>query len=278
MTTKKDSLGDRMKEFYENRTRTYLPRRTHTIIRIDGKAFHTYTKGLKRPFDENFIEDMNNTTKFLCENIQGAVCGFVQSDEISILLTDYKKLGTAAWFDGNIQKICSISASMATAKFNELRTKRHILYKMSKTKWNKVNNETFTQGLEQCFNLNQALFDSRVFIIPQDYEVENYFVWRQQDTVRNSIESVAQSLYSQKELHGVNCDKLQEMIFQKGINWNDYPVRNKRGGFCVKVERTLETSFVNDDLKQHSYQRSNWEFIDTPIFTQQKGIITDLLK
>lgn len=261
MTTKKDSLGDRMKEFYENRTRTYLPRRTHTIIRIDGKAFHTYTKGLKRPFDENFIEDMNNTTKFLCENIQGAVCGFVQSDEISILLTDYKKLGTAAWFDGNIQKICSISASMATFGFNKLRMDRFVSQKNG-------------------FMLppKMALFDSRVFTIPQDYEVENYFVWRQQDTVRNSIESVAQSLYSQKELHGVNCDKLQEMIFQKGINWNDYPVRNKRGGFCVKVERTLETSFVNDDLKQHSYQRSNWEFIDTPIFTQQKGIITDLLK
>jgi len=120
----KDQLGDRMKSFYEDRTRTSLPRRTFTIIRIDGKAFHTYTRGLTRPFDQGLIDDMNETTKFLCESIQGAKFGYVQSDEISILLTDFEKTTTDAWFDGNIQKMASISASMATAKFNELRVRR----------------------------------------------------------------------------------------------------------------------------------------------------------
>ena len=116
----KDDLGNRMKD-YEQRTRIKLPRRTNTIIRMDGKAFHTYTKGLDRPFDENLMYDMNATTQFLCENIQGAKIGYVQSDEISILLTDFDKLTTDAWFDYNVQKMVSVSASLATGKFNERR-------------------------------------------------------------------------------------------------------------------------------------------------------------
>jgi len=110
----KDSLGDRMKSFYEDRFRLQLPRRTNILIRIDGKAFHTYTKGLNRPYDTDLMDDMNETTKFLCENIQGAKMGYVQSDEISILITDYDDIDTQGWFDYNLQKMCSISASLAT--------------------------------------------------------------------------------------------------------------------------------------------------------------------
>ena len=126
MKASKDSLGTRMKENYENRTRYLLPRRTNIIIRIDGKAFHSYTKGLDRPIDQGLTDDMNETTKYLCENIQGAKFGYVQSDEISILITDYEDITTDGWFDNNLQKMCSISASMATAKFNELRLKRNL--------------------------------------------------------------------------------------------------------------------------------------------------------
>ena len=120
----KDDLGTRMKEFYENRYRIFLPRRTNVLIRIDGKAFHTYTRGLNKPYDDGLMEDMNETTKYLCENIQGAKMGYVQSDEISILITDYDDISTSAWFDNNIQKMCSIAASLATAKFNQLRMAR----------------------------------------------------------------------------------------------------------------------------------------------------------
>lgn len=261
----KDSLGDRMKEFYENRTRYYLPRRTHTIIRVDGKAFHTYTRGLKKPFDEDFTNDMNETAKFLCENIQGARCAFVQSDEISVLLTDYNKLGTSAWFDGNIQKICSIAASSATAKFNQLRLQRFHANMQSR----------FEEDI--LIKLPLAMFDARVFTIPQDYEVENYFVWRQQDCTRNSIESVAQSLYSHKELHGVNCNNLQELIFQKGINWNDYSIRYKRGGLILKKEYETATPYISEELKQTTVYRTKWEITDPPIFTEEKGFIINLL-
>lgn len=236
MGNKKDSLGDRMKEFYENRTRNFLPRRTYTIIRVDGKAFHSYTRGLIRPFDEKLVNDMDETACYMCKNIQGAKFAFVQSDEISILLTDFEGLTTDAWFDGNIQKMASISASLATAKFNELRP-------------NKI-----------------ALFDSRVFTIPSDIEVENYFIWRQQDTTRNSISSVAQSMFSHQELENKNTDQMQEMCFQKGVNWNDFSAKLKRGRLIVK-----------QDYEKEGTTRSKWVSVEPPIFTQEREMLKVLI-
>ena len=263
----KDELGDRMKSFYENRTRAFLPRRTFTIIRIDGKAFHTYTRGLKRPYDLGLIEDMDETTKFICENVQGAKLGYVQSDEISILLTDFENLKTDAWFDGNIQKIVSIASSMATGKFNELRVSRFLNEML-------VNEES---------NIKQALafFDARTFTIPSEEEVINYFIWRQQDATRNSIQAVAQSLYSHKELLNTTTDDMQEMIFQKEQNWNDYPVGQKRGRVIVKrpklVPLTKAAAEKNKDKSQFItnnegvfVERNAWTVEEPPIFTQDK--------
>lgn len=115
-----DDLGRRMKEYYEQIPKTKLMRRTPVIIRIDGKAFHSFTKGFKRPFDDVLIESMQETMKYLCENIQGCVLGYHQSDEISLVLVDYHKLTSNAWFDYEVQKICSIAASMATMIFNKI--------------------------------------------------------------------------------------------------------------------------------------------------------------
>lgn len=235
-----DSLGDRMKDYYEDRTRIYLPRRAYTIIRIDGKAFHTYTKGLQRPFDMDLISDMDNTGCYLCKNISGAKFAFVQSDEISILLTDFDTLQTQAWFDNNLQKMVSVSASLATMQFNTLRTARNII--------------------------KSALFDSRVFQIPMREEVANYFIWRQQDTVRNSISSVAQSLYSPKELNGKNTDEQQEMIFQKGINWNDYDPKLKRGRLIIKEQYEKKNTI-----------RNRWVSKEVPIFTQETEFLKALI-
>lgn len=232
----KDGLGDRMKKFYENRTRNLLPRRTYTIIRVDGKAFHTYTRGLERPFDFKLMEDMDETASYMCKNIQGAKLAFVQSDEISIVLTDFDNLSTDAWFDGNIQKMANVSASLATAKFNELRP-------------NKI-----------------ALFDSRVFTIPTRTEVKNYLIWRQQDATRNSISSAAQALYSPKELFGKNTNQMQEMCFQKGVNWNDYPIAVKRGRVILKKTFDVGETF-----------RSKWVSIEPPIFTQDDKFIEELI-
>lgn len=236
----KDTLGDRMKMFYEDRTRYFLPRRNYTIMRIDGKSFHTYTKGLNRPFDDSLINDMDQTASYLCKNIMGAKFAFVQSDEISILLTDFDDINTQAWFDNNLQKMSSVSASMATRAFNEARLNTLGAHKM---KW--------------------AEFDSRVFQISQKIEVENYFIWRQQDTVRNSISSVAQSLYNHKELHGKKSNELQEMIFQKGINWNNYDSKYKRGRIISKHK---------DDNN-----RTKWKYTECPIFTEDRNFLNILI-
>jgi tRNA(His) 5'-end guanylyltransferase len=265
-----DALGSRMKENYENRTRIQLPRRTYTIIRIDGKAFHTYTRGLQRPFDEGLIADMDETAIYLCKNIQGAKFGFVQSDEISILVTDFDTLTTDAWFDGNIQKIVSISASMATAKFNQLRMTR-IIKNSIRVEGDGIVH--ITPYEKEILNMKLAEFDARTFTIPSSTEVANYMIWRQVDTVRNSISSVAQSLYSAKELHGKNTNDMQEMIFQKGINWNDYDPKYKRGRFIFKQEYEVVPDIkLPEGTPQpdcfSTVIRSRWVSDECPTFTQ----------
>jgi tRNA(His) 5'-end guanylyltransferase len=264
----KDPLIDRMKDFYEDRTRYKLTRRTNTIIRIDGKAFKNYTKGLQRPFDAGLMEDMDKTAEFLCQNIQGAKFGYCQSDEISILLTDYDDIDTNAWFDGNLQKMASIAASLATAKFNQLRMRRSC-----------HNEDGESNRLEdheiEAFKL--AMFDARVFQIPYQEEVINYFVARQQDATRNSISSVAQSLYSAKELHGKKTSDMQEMIFQKGINWNDFTPREKRGSIIRKVEKTFEIPAdwaYGEGVIDSKFTRLKWEADpNTPIISQDKDYL-----
>lgn len=230
----KDELGKRMKENYESRTRMFLPRRTYTIVRMDGKAFHTFTKGFERPYDTKLMEAMDYTTRKLCENIQGAKLGYTQSDEISILITDFDKITTSAYFDNNIQKIASVTASMATAFFNQYMVENDITDKL-------------------------AFFDSRVFSISDPIEVGNYFVWRQADAVRNSISMTAQSLYSHKELNGKSTSEMQDMCMGKGVNWNDQPTGFKRGRMCFKeqYEHKMEPG-RNSGLGGMTVMRTRW--------------------
>lgn len=292
-----DELGARMKDDFENRSRIFLPRRSYTMIRVDGKAFHTYTKGLKRPFDDELINDMDTTAQYLCENIAGAKFAFVQSDEISILLTDFENENTQAWFDNNLQKMCSISASMATAKFNQLRFEGILLDENSKIAqpFDIHNNLPYDIIQRASRRFNPAQFDSRVWQIPSRTEVANYFIWRQQDTTRNSIQSVAQSLYKHQELDGKNTSELQEMIFQKGINWNDYAPKYKRGRMISKErdrkvicdltspenehrrQQVMKSSpgdyFVNHEKNEFCIRTKVWKNIEVPIFSQAKEFL-----
>lgn len=201
----KDSIGNRMKDNYENRYRMFLTRRTPVIVRLDGRAFHTLTRGLNKPFDEGFSNTMACVASYLCSEIQGAKCAYVQSDEISILLIDYNKLTTEAWFDYNVQKMTSISSGLASAYFT-----KH---------W--------------CSNGGCAVFDSRVFNIPVE-EVCNYFIWRQLDWVRNSVQMLSRANFSHKELHKKNQKDMHEMLYSKGINWADLADRWKNGVFIFK--------------------------------------------
>lgn len=223
----KTSIGNRMKA-YERVTKAKLMRRTPVIIRLDGKAFHTWTNCLTRldaslvnsPFSDMMHDCMSSTANELVGRIQNATISYTQSDEISILLNDWKSLKTEQWFDGNIQKIVSISASMATAYFNDS-MQRH----------------TFNTDIDNR-DIPLAFFDSRVFNIPKE-EVANYFVWRQQDATRNSINMLGQFYFSHKELQGKNTNQVQDMLMMSlghggplNINWNDLDIWKKRG-YCA---------------------------------------------
>lgn len=228
-----DDLGKRMKEFYEQVPKTRLVRRMPVMIRIDGKAFHTFTRGFQKPFDNILIKSMQETMKYLCENIQGCVFGYTQSDEITLILVDYKKLTSSAWFDYEVQKMCSISASMATMIFNKIFRQNVEEY----TENYKYANNLITNKIINtywCAVNKGAMFDSRCFNVPKE-EVTNFVYWRQLDATRNSIQMVGQANFSHKQLQGKSCNMIQDMLFtEKGINWNDLPTVKKRGSACIK--------------------------------------------
>ena len=263
-----DTLGDRMKG-YENVNRNYLTRRVPVIIRIDGKAFHTFTRGFKKPFDEILVKSMQETMKYLCENIQGCVLGYTQSDEITLVLIDYKRLDSCAWFDYNIQKMASIAASMATMAFNkffkvaidEYFTSNKLVTVLTKADLDYNNELTrYYSVLDKAINKG-AMFDARCFNIPKD-EVCNCVLWRQNDATRNSIEMVGHANFSQKQLHKKSCNEIQDMLMvQRGINWNDFPVNLKRGSCCIREQYSIDGS----DGK--SVVRSKWTIDNNiPIF------------
>ena len=264
---KYETLGDRMKGAYENKYRLYLPERIPVIIRLDGKAFHTFCRGLKKPFDDLFISVMQDTMLDLCKNISGCKLGYVQSDEISLLLVQTKE-ESQPWFDNNIQKIVSVSASMATLYFNKNFEKRvfELMENYAKDKSDYTEEELkYIDKLDS--KVYTAMFDSRVFVLPKE-EVNNYFIWRQIDCTRNSILSLAQSLYSDREIHGIKCDALQDKMFtEKNVNWNDLSTVKKRGTCAIRKE-----------VEVNGVVRNKW-FIDEdiPIFTQDKTYINGII-
>ena len=249
------SLGDRMKG-YEHITRYYLTRRTPVIIRIDGKGFHSFTKGFNKPFDDILKNAMHNTMKELCENVEGCVIGYTQSDEISLVLCDYQKIDTEPWFGNGLLKICSVTASIATSAFN-----KHF--------------RNAVQGIVDNVymqRIDKANFDSRAFNIPKD-EVNNYMIWRQQDAIRNSIEATAQAYFSQKQLCGVNCSMALEMLLtEKNIEWHSFPLSLQRGVCCIRKPVIINKGTDNE------VQRMKW-MLDTeiPVFSENRAYVEDCI-
>jgi tRNA(His) 5'-end guanylyltransferase len=241
---KLNDLATRMKE-YENVSKTFLTRRMPFIVRLDGQAFHTFTKGLRKPFDEILHNTFIVSAVYLLQHIQGAKLAYSQSDEISILITDFDNINTEAYFNKNVQKIVSTTASLLTNIFNH--TYQQELNNFKNTKLKNIpiigdlthEQKQLLEYYEKAGSKNVATFDSRVFVLPKE-EVCNYFIWRQQDCVRNSINGLGQVFFSHKELQNKNTDTIQEMLFQEHIiNWNDYPTVQKRG-FCVFYDTSLD--------------------------------------
>ena len=256
-------------------------RRVPVCIRLDMRSGHTFTRGFKKPFDDVLVKTMQETMKYLCENIQGCVLGYTQSDEISLVLVDYADLNTDAWFGNNLQKMCSVSASMATMAFNKFFS--HNVEDLESDLAQEHETDGMTELVKNMLSYYRiyrialkkgAMFDSRVFTIPRE-EVCNYLLWRQQDATRNSIQSVGQANFSQKQLHGKSCNDIQDMLMlQKGINWNDYPTTLKRGSCCIKT--VIQDPDV--DIKDGAYPVTRWAIDnEIPIFSQDRNYVEKLI-
>ncbi|TMR10105.1 hypothetical protein ETD86_40995 [Nonomuraea turkmeniaca] len=238
------ALGDRMKT-YERVTRTTLPRRTYTIVRVDGRCFRTFLRHAEKPYDDAVVFAMDAVGKALCKQMSGAAFAYTQSDECSVLLTDFATAQTQPWFGGVVQKIASVAASIAAVAFNE------------------------QYGLD--YDDATATFDGRVFTIPDAQEVAAYFLWRQRDCVRNSITMAAQAHYSHQQLHRKTTSDMQEMLWSEHrINWDHYPAEVKRGRVCVR-RASLEDIIYTDQRTQQETEtqamRSTWQIQAAPSFT-----------
>lgn len=238
MTTKTTmSIGDRMKG-YENITRNYLIRRMPVIIRLDGKAFHTFTRGMEKPFDTRMFDVMAKVSKFLMDEIQGAELVYTQSDEISLFLRDYTRFESESWFDNNIQKMVSVSASMAAAIFNN--------------EWGKINDSQPAKNL--------AFFDARVFNIPKE-DVINYFIWRQQDATRNSIQGLGQAHLSYKSMQGLNNVEVVDALMRLSppVFWDEQP----------EVFQYGQTFFRNGEQMPSPIFKENRDFLNEFIYIKE---------
>lgn len=269
----RSDLAERMKG-YEKRNRYYLQRRMPVILRLDMRAGHSFTRGFKRPFDEVFIKSMQDTAKYLCENIQNCKLSYQQSDEITLLLVDYDKLNTDCFFDYRVDKLCSIAASMATMAFNRAFANNVGDYCTYTYECMDNTHENYEHILSLAVDKG-AMFDARCFNIPKE-EVTNLLYWRQDDAAKNSIQMVGRAFFSHKELHKKSRNDIQDMLMtQKGINWNDFPTYQKRGSCCIKTEEkimediTIIKNRFGEDGKKHvvNMKRPHW-IIDTeiPIF------------
>lgn len=264
---KQDDFGNRMKD-YESRTRYLLPRRTYTLVRLDGKSFHSYTKHCLKPFDFGLIEDLQETTKRLCEVTMGARIGYHQSDEITLLLTDFAERTTEAYFDNNLQKLTSILAAEATAYFNKLR----ILRVLKEDRPLSASDVEIYEKTDLIENMKMATFDCRVWTLSDPYEVENCFIWRENDATKNAISMAAYAVYSDEECKYKNSSEKQEMLFQKGINFNNYRTDAKRGACVIKSDSgwTIDRE-IPIFTQERSYLRSKIPLISNWISEAQNG-------
>lgn len=246
-------LSDRMKS-YEGAFRETFEGNNPIMVRVDGKAFHTYTRDCVEPFDIKFHEAMDEAAKALCSEIQGAVMAYVQSDEISVLINPRKSSGTMMWFDGNIQKIISVTAAIASTVVT-------------------------IESRNMFDEIRQALFDSRAFELPVS-ELANYFIWRQSDALRNSVQSMARSVFSHKALNGKSNAEMRQMLADMGSSWDAVPVRFQRGRTVIRY-RMPETphTYVHKKTGEQisvNVSKAGWA-IDAymPLLVENKAYVDD---
>lgn len=249
-----DELGNRLKTYESTESSRRLMKLLPALSRIDGKTFHNFTRNMEKPYDKRFCDLMIETTKFLVEQTN-ACMGYTQSDEMSLawISTDFN---SQIFFDGKIQKMTSVLASMTTAFFNE-------------------NFKNFFQDFPKP---SLAYFDCRVWNVPNQTEASNTFLWREFDAVRHSVLNAGYAFYSHKQLFNKNIKEAQELLFQKGINWNDYPSFYKRGSYVQRkiIKRKFTTEEIEKLPMQHDarknsdleVERTEYDIVDMPVFSQ----------
>lgn len=270
--TDTSALGNRMKS-YEEVSRTVLTARMPMIVRVDGRAFHTYVKrlhtpGTDTPWNPVIRDALTDVARALMAEITGAKIAYLQSDEVSVLVTDYDKHGSQPWFGKVAQKVASVAASIATVAFN-----RNIQGYID----DELPAEMFP---------TDATFDARVFVVPRE-DAANYFVWRQQDATRNSVSMLAHHHFDPGALHGKSWGVMQEMLFsERGVNWNNSPTWQKRG-WCVvrrRQRRTvgeLRAEGARLDIPDHVIVEDHVEVVrqvmepdwEIPVFTKEPGYL-----
>lgn len=231
---------------YEAAARMTLPRRTYTMLRLDGRAFHTWTRGLERPYDLKMVDAMASTTVKLCEEISGVVLAYTQSDEISLLLQDFAALTTEPWFGGQVQKMVSVAASVATAHFARRFPERA-----------------------------PATFDARVFTVPSQTDAANALVWRQKDAMRNAVSMIAEHHFSSGQLHGVSTERRREMLADAGVNLDAADARFMMGQVVVPVTVTEPVTYLDrrtgEERRTAPVARTQWMAQAAPLLEARPG-------
>ena len=273
--SKHADIDVRMKHNYEEVYKFRLTRRTPVAIRLDGKAFHTFTKYFFKPFDDLMRESMNETMKYLCENIQGCVFGYTQSDEITLILIDYENLTSDAWFDYEVQKLCSISASMATFRFNRV-FNHFVAIEQSEMIENKPEYQAHVLACDRG-----AMFDARCFNIPKE-EVCNLIFSRQIDCIRNAIQMIGRANFSHTELDEKTVEDIKRMLKdEKNIDWQTYENKYIRGVACKRVGITSENPIFSEEVPYITDTKERSKFVldyNIPIFKgENRAYIEDLI-
>jgi tRNA(His) guanylyltransferase len=249
-----------MKE-YEQAARTTFPKRMPLVVRVDGKAFSKLTSSLKSqgdPFNRDFVDAMDKVATALCREIQGAQIAYVQSDECSVLVHGYKKFESTPWFDNQCQKIVSVVASVAAATFTA-------------NSWRVFGSrDKFDPS---AYDVRPVFFDARAFVLPE-HDVANYFLWRQQDAMRNSVQMLARSHFSHKECDGKSCEMMKVMLSEKNVKWDDLPGGLRRGRVVVKRPEEHTINVKGEDRK---IMRLTWMVEDAPTFSQNRSFFDHML-
>jgi tRNA(His) guanylyltransferase len=237
----KSGLAARAK-LYQKEYDYRLPTKSYTILQLDGRAFHTFTKGMESPFDDRLIESMNTVAIAVLEEVTNAKFAYVQSDEINIFISDFDTETTQAYFANRIQKVTSISSSVASATMSRLYPEKPL-----------------------------ALFDARFFAVPDKHAAEEFFLWRQVDAIKNSIQSVGQSVFSHKELFQKKGPDIKDMLKEAGAPWEDFPLEKKQGRIVKREQKASVVSYIHKRTKEtHTVDTisSPWVVSAAPSFAE----------